>query len=91
MNDDAVSLGRWRQGQPPIDLTPEQNAAGPAAAAAIALHVAKAKLAALPKSKQLDKQIVALDQQIDVLLAGLAAIDRGGGELKRSLRTESRS
>ncbi|MCA1412664.1 hypothetical protein I6F30_16200 [Bradyrhizobium sp. NBAIM20] len=86
MSIDKISLGRWREGEGPVEpLTPQQDAAGRAAAASIALHVAKAKLAALPKSKQLDKQIAAVEQQIDALIAGLEAIDRGGGELKAQL------
>jgi hypothetical protein len=85
MTNDAISLGVWRQGQGPVDLTPEQEAAGRATAAAISLHVAKAKLASLPKPKQLDKRIAGLEQQIDALIAGLEAIDPGGGEAKTQL------
>src|SRR5260221_8623634 len=61
--NDAIPLGVWRQGQGPVDPTREQEAAGRATAAAISLHVAKAKLASLPKPKQLDKRIAGLEQQ----------------------------
>jgi hypothetical protein len=83
MTNDAISLGRWRG---PVDpLTPEQDAAGRAAAATISLLAARQKLACLPKPKHLDERVVALEQQIDALIAGLEAIDPGGDEVKTQL------
>jgi hypothetical protein len=83
MSNDAISLGRWRE---PVDpFSPEQDAAGRAAAATISLVVAKQKLARLPTPKQLDERVIALEQQIDALIAGLEAIDPGGDEVKTQL------
>jgi hypothetical protein len=46
---------------------------------------AKQKLARLPKPKHLDERVIALEQQIDALIAGLEAIDPGGDEVKTQL------
>ena len=84
MSNGGISLGRWRAG--PVDpLTPERDAEGRAAAAAISLLVAKENLAHLPTPKQLGKRVIALEQQIDALIAGLEAIDPGGDEVKTQL------
>jgi hypothetical protein len=84
MSNDGISLGRWRAG-PLNPLTPEKDAAGRAAAAAISLLVAKEKLAHLPTPKQLGNRVIAPEHQIDAFIAGLEAIDPGGDEVKTQL------
>jgi hypothetical protein len=66
-------------------LTAEQDAQGRAAAATISLLAAKQKLARLLKPKHLDERVIALEQQIDALIAGLNAIDPGGDEVKTQI------